>query len=65
LQPNYSSVGGDLISGAISNSFYPPSNRGAGLLFENAGITTASRIIDSLAQEFVLRKFTTKGKNKK
>ena len=65
LQPNYSSVGGDLISGAISNSFYPSSNRGAGLLFENAAITTASRIIDSLAQEFVLRKFTSKGKNKK
>jgi hypothetical protein len=62
LQPNYSSVGGDLISGAISNSFYPQSNRGAGLVFENAAITTASRIIDSLAQEFVLRKFTSKAK---
>lgn len=29
LQPNYSSLGGDLASGAISNLYYPQSNRGA------------------------------------
>ena len=39
-QPNYSSVGGDLASGAISNLYYPASNRGVGLVFGNALITT-------------------------
>jgi len=32
LQTNYSSVGGDLASAALSNAYYPPSNRGAGLV---------------------------------
>jgi hypothetical protein len=65
LQPNYSSVGGDLISGAISNAYYPQANRGTGLMFENDAIVTASRIIDSLTQEFILRKFTHKAKKQK
>jgi hypothetical protein len=30
-QPNYSSIGGDLASAAISNAYYPASNRGVGL----------------------------------
>src|SRR5205823_4455608 len=35
MQPNYSSIGGDLASAALSNPYYPPSNRGAGLVFQN------------------------------
>ena len=35
-QVNYSSIGGDLASGALSNLYYPDSNRGAGLVFSNA-----------------------------
>ncbi|HEV2135746.1 MAG TPA: carboxypeptidase-like regulatory domain-containing protein [Terracidiphilus sp.] len=57
-QPNYSSVGGDLISGAISNAYYPESNRGARLVFVNAGITTGGRMINGVIQEFLLRRFT-------
>jgi hypothetical protein len=57
-QPNYSSVGGDLASGAISNLYYPASNRGMGLVFGNALITTGGRMLDGLIQEFVLRRFT-------
>ena len=57
-QPNYSSVGGDLASGAISNLYYPASNRGLGLVFGNALITTGGRMVNGLIQEFVLRKFT-------
>lgn len=57
-QPNYSSVGGDLISGAISNAYYPESNRGAHLVFVNAGITTGGRMINGVIQEFLLRRFT-------
>lgn len=57
-EPNYSSVGGDLASGAISNAYYPESNRGAGLVFENALVTTGGRMVNGLIQEFILRKFT-------
>ncbi len=56
-QPNYSSLGGDLASAAISNAYYPQSNRGAGLMLTNFGISTAERIASSLAQEFVIRRF--------
>ena len=37
-QPNYSQWGGSLISAALSNTYYPSSNRGAGLVFRNFGI---------------------------
>lgn len=59
-QPNYSSVGGDLASSAISNAYYPESNRGAGLVFTNFAILTAERVATSLAQEFILHKLTHK-----
>lgn len=58
-QFNYSAVGGDLASGAISNLYYPPSNRGAALVFDNALLAAAGRVAEGLAQEFVFKKFTT------
>ncbi len=61
-QPNYSTVGGDLASSAISNLYYPKSNRGAGLVFTNFAISTAERAAASLAQEFLLRRFTRKAR---
>jgi hypothetical protein len=57
-QPNYSSMGGDLISGAISNLYYPKSDRGVALLFEGFALTTGIRVVDTLIQEFLLRKLT-------
>ncbi len=57
-QPNYSSLGGDLGSSALSNLCYPTSNRGAGLVFGNFAIATAERIGASAAQEFLFAKFT-------
>ncbi len=59
-QPNYSSIGGDLAAGAISNAYEPASNRGAGLVFENALIVTGGRMANAVAQEFVLRRLTTR-----
>jgi hypothetical protein len=59
--PNYSSLGGDLTSSAIANLYYPESNRGAGLVFSNFAIGTAERVGASLAQEFLLSKFTHRG----
>ena len=60
-QPNYSSVGGDLASAGLSNLYYPQSNRGAGLVLSVFAINTSERIVATLAQEFVLGKFTHRG----
>jgi hypothetical protein len=62
LQPNFSSVGGDLSSSALSNLYYPPSNRGAGLVFGNFVISTGERMLSSVIQEFVLPRFTSRPK---
>ena len=61
-QPNYSSLGGDLASSAISNLYYPQSNRGASLVLTGFGISTAERIATSLAQEFVIRPLASHGR---
>lgn len=64
LQPNYSSLGGYLASGAIANAYYPDSNRGVGLVFGTFGIDVAANMADGLIQEFLLRKFTPSAKNR-
>ncbi len=63
LEPNYSSLGGDLISNALSNAYYPASNRGAAFTFEGFAIATGTREVSSLLQEFVLRKLTPSAKH--
>ena len=63
-EPNYSSIGGDLTSGAVSNLYYPQSNRGPGIVFENALVTTGGRMANALVQEFILRRFTSNAKNR-
>jgi Carboxypeptidase regulatory-like domain len=62
-QPNYSQWGGLLISGAIANTYYPQSNRGVGLVFRNFGTNMGLHIGLGLAQEFILSKFTSRGKH--
>jgi Carboxypeptidase regulatory-like domain len=57
-QPNYSSLGGDLTSGAISNLYYPDADKGAKLVFQGFLITTGVRTVNAVIQEFVLRKLT-------
>jgi hypothetical protein len=57
-------MGGDLSSSALSNLYYPQSNRGAGLVFQNFAIDTAERVVSALVQEFVLPKLTSRGKVK-
>jgi hypothetical protein len=61
LQPNYSRLGGYLASGAISNAYYPASNRGPGLVFSTAFIDIAANMANGVLQEFVLRRFTPAG----
>ncbi|HUO35508.1 MAG TPA: carboxypeptidase-like regulatory domain-containing protein [Candidatus Acidoferrum sp.] len=57
-QPNYSTVGGDLASAALANLYYPPSNRGAEFVFSTFAIGTVERVVSTVAQEFVLDKYT-------
>src|SRR5215471_6805889 len=63
LQPNYSQMGGSLISAALSNTYYPDSQRGPGLVFTNFGTSMGLHVALGLAQEFVLSKFTSRGKH--
>jgi carboxypeptidase family protein len=62
-QPNYSEWGGSLIGYSISTAYYPSSSRTAGHVFENFGIDMGLHIASSLAQEFILAKFTSKHKH--
>jgi hypothetical protein len=62
-QPNYSTVGGDLASSALSNLYYPQSDRGTGLVLSGFAISTAERMLSTVAQEFVLSRFTHRGSN--
>ena len=59
-QPNYSNVLGSLTAGAISNLYYPASDRnGARLTFENTLIGLAGSAGSAVAEEFLLRKLTS------
>jgi hypothetical protein len=58
-QFNYSGIGGNLIAGSLTNLYYPPSNRGPGLVFTSTLINTGGRLADALVQEFILRKYTS------
>ena len=62
-QPNYSEWGGSLIGYSISTAYYPSSSRTAGHVFENFGIDMGLHVASSLAQEFILDKFTSKHKH--
>jgi hypothetical protein len=63
-QPNYSGLGGYIAAGAISNTYYPSSNRGPGLVFSTTFIDIAADMANGLLQEFVLRKLTPSAKNR-
>lgn len=58
-QPNYSGIVGSFVAAGISNIYYPPSDRGGGLVAENALISIGGGAVAGVFQEFVLRKVTT------
>jgi len=62
-QPNYSQLGGSLIGYSISTAYYPSSDRTAGHIFQTFGIDMGLHVVGSLAQEFILGKFTSRGKH--
>ena len=55
-QPNYSSLGGYFAAGAIANTYYPTSNRGAGLVLSTAGVDIGANIANSIVQEFLVHR---------
>jgi Carboxypeptidase regulatory-like domain len=61
-QFNLSSIGGDLIAASLQNTYYPPSNRGVGIVISGALIDTGGRIANAIVQEFILQKYTTRAK---
>lgn len=59
-QINYSQIGGDLASGAIANAYYPSKDRGGWRVISSALIGTGGRMVESVAQEFVFHKHTSR-----
>lgn len=58
-RPNYSNVLGNFSAGAISNLYYPSSDRGASLVFLNGLADTGGDAAANLVREFVLKRFTS------
>ena len=50
--PNYANVAGNIAAGGLSNIYYPSTDRGVALTFENAAVVTAEGDIGSLFIEF-------------
>jgi hypothetical protein len=57
-QPNYSAIIGSFATSAISYTYYPASDRSAGLLIQTALIRIAEGSVAGLFQEFVVKKLT-------
>jgi hypothetical protein len=61
-QPNYSSVGGYLSSGAIANTYYPDRNRGTAVVFSTALVDAGGTMVADVIQEFIPRNMGAKTK---
>ncbi len=57
-QINFSSMGGVIGATALSMTYYPESNRSAGGVFVAFGISEAERVMATIAQEFIIPRFT-------
>jgi hypothetical protein len=57
-QINFSELGGDLGTSALSMSYFPASDRSVGMVFSGFGITTAQHVFMAIAQEFIIPRFT-------
>ena len=58
LMPNYSYLLGDMVSGALSNAYYPHADRGANLVFTNAFVGLAGLAGATVLQEFLGKRLT-------
>jgi hypothetical protein len=63
-QFNISSIGGDLASGAIAQTYTPARDRGVSTVLTGALIVTGGREINAMLQEFVFSRLTKRAKPK-
>lgn len=56
--PNYSFLLGDMVSGALSNTYYPHADRGANLVFTNSLVGLAGLAGATVLQEFIGKHLT-------
>lgn len=56
--PNYSYLLGDMVSGALSNTYYPHADRGANLVFTNSLVGLAGLAGATVLQEFIGKRLT-------
>jgi Carboxypeptidase regulatory-like domain len=63
-EPNFSTIGGDMISAGFSTIYYPRNDRTWTFFGENVMISTIERTASTVTQEFVLHHFTTGPKGK-
>ena len=64
VEVNYSGILGDLAAGALSNTYYPASNRqGAALTFEEGGLNILGDAAGNIVQEFALKHLTPHAPN--
>jgi hypothetical protein len=64
LQFDFSGILGSLTAGAISNLYYPPSERGFSLTLLGTIEGTAGTAAGNIIQEFFIKRFTTHSKDK-
>jgi Carboxypeptidase regulatory-like domain len=57
--PNYSYFLADIVSGSLSNAYYPHADRGINLVFTNAAIGIAGKAGTAVIQEFFSKRVTT------
>ena len=58
-EPNYSRVLGHFSAAAISNLYYPASDRGGSLVFLNGLAGIGENAASDLVREFILKRFTS------
>ncbi len=58
-KPNYSHVLGNFSAAAISNLYYPASDRGASLVLFNGLADTGANTVSNLIREFLLKRITS------
>jgi hypothetical protein len=56
--PNYAQIFGNIGAAALSNVYYPHSERGASLMVSNLAISLASRAAKAVTQEFLGKRLT-------
>jgi hypothetical protein len=59
FRPNYSEVLGDFSAGAISNLYYPQSDRGFSLVMLNGATGIGANAVSNLIREFLLKGLTS------